>query len=220
MTDDDLQKRLERLEARANSGRWWRRATLGFVIAAIGLPFAADALGPVPNSFSSGDVISASEMNENFSYLQNAITAVEGKVPSAACSSGQISRFNGTSWVCSGDNVLTTSDPDLTIAGGAISMSDNIVVDTIQTDWVDANVTLQWNNSVSNGTTEMSVFVNDASCNATTRGRIRVIRHEDIGNSTDLGDGLCFCQQYVDRTPATDVTSYSWVCLYPQSDGD
>ncbi len=78
----DMEARLVRLEARSNQARWWRAATLTVLALAISLPFAVDALGPVPHSFSSGAPVSASQMNANFAYLQNAITAVEGQVPS------------------------------------------------------------------------------------------------------------------------------------------
>lgn len=82
--DTDLKARLHRLERSHRGGRWWRRATLALVMALVLAPLAADALGPVPHTFSSGGVISASEMNANFAYLQNAITDVEGAVPTGA----------------------------------------------------------------------------------------------------------------------------------------
>ncbi len=80
----NLHPRLARLERRASQGRWWRAAALGAIVALVLAPFGAGALGPVPHTFSTGGTISASEMNENFAYLQNAITDVEGAVPSGA----------------------------------------------------------------------------------------------------------------------------------------
>ncbi|MGE0788106.1 MAG: hypothetical protein AB7S26_20715 [Sandaracinaceae bacterium] len=81
---NDLEARLERMERNAASAAWWRRATLALLMLIAMAPFAAGALGPVPHTFTNGAVISASEMNANFTYLQNAITNVEGAVPSGA----------------------------------------------------------------------------------------------------------------------------------------
>lgn len=81
--DQDIHSRLVRLEA-SRGGKWWRRATITLIALAVSVPFAADALGPVPNTFSAGGVISASEMNENFAHLVAGITANENQVPSGA----------------------------------------------------------------------------------------------------------------------------------------
>ncbi|MFK7985495.1 MAG: hypothetical protein AB8I08_05650 [Sandaracinaceae bacterium] len=79
-----VEMRLARLESRTRQGRGWKWAFVGLLFAFAGLPMAADALGPVPNTFTDGGVVSAAEMNENFAYLQNAITDVEATVPSGA----------------------------------------------------------------------------------------------------------------------------------------
>ncbi len=93
--DDDpstaLQRRLERLEARVAEGVFWRRAALATVALAVSLPFAVQALDPVPNAFTNGAVISASQMNANFTYLQDAITALEARVPA-----GTVAFFDST----------------------------------------------------------------------------------------------------------------------------
>lgn len=80
----DFGARLAKLEAGRRDARWWRRAALLVLALGASVPFAAEALGPVPHMFSSGSVISASEINENFAYLQDAVTAVEGTVPSGS----------------------------------------------------------------------------------------------------------------------------------------
>ncbi len=102
-----------------------------------------------------------------------------------------------------------------------LNASSIVTVNTISTMVVDMPPNLSWNNSVSNGTTEMTVFANAATCSSATRGRVRTIVQNNIGSSpNDSGDSLCFCQRYVDNTPPTPVTTYRWVCLYPQSDGN
>jgi hypothetical protein len=82
--DEEIRSRLARLEAGRRDGKWWRRATVLLLGVLASVPFAVDALDPMPHTFESGDLISASEMNENFDYLRNAITDVEGGVPSGA----------------------------------------------------------------------------------------------------------------------------------------
>ncbi len=217
---DELVRRFELLEARAMGARWWRRIALTALVALVGVPFVANALDPVPNAFGGGDVASASDMNANFTYLQNAITQLEQRMP-AACGDNQIARYDGATWVCGDDTDtnLTTDDDNLLITGGTVATAADPSYDAVGAKAVDFAVTQQWNNSNSNGVTEMSVFA-DNSCDETTRGRLRVWRHEDIGTSTDLADTLCLCQQYIDRTPATNETRYRWFCLYPQTDGD
>src|SRR5690606_3935572 len=80
-----LERRLRQLEQTGRRrSRWTRLALIAVSIGALSVPFVAKSLGPVPHTFSAGDVVSASQMNENFTYLQNAITAVEGQVPSGA----------------------------------------------------------------------------------------------------------------------------------------
>ena len=88
---DAIESRLAKLEGRRANARWWKYATLMTIAATVFAPLAADALGPVPNVFSAGDTISASEMNANFTHLQNGITANEGQVPS-----GTIIFYNGS----------------------------------------------------------------------------------------------------------------------------
>lgn len=85
-----LESRLAKLERRGASARWWKLSTLTVVMAVVFIPLAADALGPVPNVFTTGGTISASEMNANFTHIQNGVTANENQVPS-----GAIIYFNG-----------------------------------------------------------------------------------------------------------------------------
>jgi len=80
-TDGRISARLDELEARSRDARWWKRLSLALVVGAVSLPLVAGALGPVPHIFSSGEVISATEMNENFAHLQDGITAVEMALP-------------------------------------------------------------------------------------------------------------------------------------------
>ena len=62
---------------RARSGRSSRRRLLTSAMAALalGAPLAAAAVAPLPHLFSSGEVISARAMNENFEHLRAAIDA-------------------------------------------------------------------------------------------------------------------------------------------------
>ncbi|ADR37630.1 hypothetical protein Ocepr_2181 [Oceanithermus profundus DSM 14977] len=52
-------------------------ALLGFLVAALGLWGLAVT---IPNSFSSGEVVSAAKMNENFQALKTAVDTLEAKV--------------------------------------------------------------------------------------------------------------------------------------------
>ncbi|XOB98421.1 hypothetical protein ACMC9I_11070 [Deinococcota bacterium DY0809b] len=52
-------------------------ALLGFLVAALGLWGRAVT---IPNTFQSGDVASAAEMNQNFTALKNAVDTLEAKV--------------------------------------------------------------------------------------------------------------------------------------------
>jgi hypothetical protein len=79
---DELRLRLDKLEARDR--RPQRVAALGLVAVVVGAPLIAAALDTVPHVFSRGDKIVADELNANFEYLQNAISDVEGAVPSGA----------------------------------------------------------------------------------------------------------------------------------------
>lgn len=80
-----LERRLQELEQQGRRrSRWTRLALIATCIGALSMPFVAKSLGPVPHTFTAGGVVSASQMNENFAYLQNAITDVEGQVPSGA----------------------------------------------------------------------------------------------------------------------------------------
>jgi hypothetical protein len=221
IVDQDIRTRLERLEARSHDARFWRGATLTLLALLLSAPFVVAALGPVPHLFSNGDVISASEMNENFAHLQDAISSVEAKVPSGSCASNQIARFDGASWTCSDEAAPSSGDANIVVNGSAISLNSTIDVSTVAATTLDLNPSLQWNNSASNSAVEMTVFTHTATCDAGQRGRVRIIRQEDIGNSMDLGDSLCFCQEYIDRTPEPDAAPvYHWVCIYPQSDGN
>ncbi len=56
------------------------------------LPVIATAVD-VPNSFESGDLVTASAMNENFEALANAITALEGNHSAAAVQSPSSGNF-------------------------------------------------------------------------------------------------------------------------------
>jgi hypothetical protein len=227
--NDDIEARLERLERRAGEGRWWRRATLALLMVGVSVPFAVDALGPVPNFFASGEVISASAMNENFAYLQTAITNVESRALADTCAADEIFRFDGTSWVCSSEASLTGGPTPLTggrmadnivVTDGQVSLDPDPEVNTLTSRVVDLPPTIAWNNSNPNGVLEMTTFANEGTCNETVRGRIRIWQHNNIGHSMDQGDSLCFCQRYVDRTPEVHVTTYRWNCFYQQSDGN
>lgn len=80
-----LERRLQELEQQGRRrSRWTRLALIATCIGALSMPFVAKSLGPVPHTFTAGGVVSASQMNENFAYLQNAITDVEGQVPAGA----------------------------------------------------------------------------------------------------------------------------------------
>ncbi|WP_456413315.1 hypothetical protein [Oceanithermus profundus] len=52
-------------------------ALLGFLVAALGLWGLAVT---IPNTFSSGEVVSAAKMNENFQALKDAVDALEAKL--------------------------------------------------------------------------------------------------------------------------------------------
>jgi hypothetical protein len=219
--DQELRARLERLEAQCGDARFWRGATLVLLALLLSAPFVVGALGPVPHTFSKGDVISASEMNENFSHLVDAISSVEAKVPSGTCSADQIARFDGTNWVCGDEKTASSGDTNIAVSGNAISLNSTIDVSTVVATNLDLRPSLTWNNSNANSAIEMTVFTHATTCDASARGRVRVIQHEDIGTSMDVGDALCFCQEYIDRTPEPDAAPvYRWACIYPQSDGN
>jgi hypothetical protein len=76
----DLQARLAVLEARdRRRSRMIGRIVAFASVALVAGPFAASALGPVPNTFAAGDPISADEINENFDAVVDGVTAVEGR---------------------------------------------------------------------------------------------------------------------------------------------
>lgn len=73
-----LQARIERLEAREQQRAKRTRRFIAMGIAcALATPFAVRALGAVPHVFSSGDLIVAAEINENFAHVVGGVTAVE-----------------------------------------------------------------------------------------------------------------------------------------------
>jgi hypothetical protein len=75
-----------------------KNIVLGFALGSFGLVALA---ATIPNLFKSGDVISSSAMNQNFSALGNAVTTLEGKVTalqattSSICSKNFNLTFNG-----------------------------------------------------------------------------------------------------------------------------
>lgn len=105
--DSNLDARLGKLEASTRAARWWRRTALGLIALAISFPLVANALNPVPNMFVSGEVVSASKMNDNFAHLQNAITAVETRLAALesqpvlpSCDDGKVAYRTSGSWTC------------------------------------------------------------------------------------------------------------------------
>ncbi|GEM90783.1 hypothetical protein [Oceanithermus desulfurans] len=84
---------------------------IGLFISALGLWGLAVT---VPNSFSSGDVVSASKMNENFQALKSAVDALEAKVAFAAVGRALI-RWNDP-------DATVDTDWSLNTSGGAIEV--------------------------------------------------------------------------------------------------
>ena len=81
-TAKDLADRVRELEDKDRRRRLRSRLMVGLMlVAAISAPIGVSGLGPVPHTFSAGGVVSAGQMNANFAYLQDAITALEGQVP-------------------------------------------------------------------------------------------------------------------------------------------
>jgi hypothetical protein len=79
-TWESVQRRLAELEARERRRTVaFRRIAIAGLVVGIAAPLGAEALGPVPNIFSSGDPISAAEINEDFDALVDGITAVEAR---------------------------------------------------------------------------------------------------------------------------------------------
>jgi len=84
---NELQARLETLEAREQQreAREQQRAKRTRLLLAAGIacalatPFAARALGAVPNVFSAGSPIVAADLNANFAHVVAGVTAVEAR---------------------------------------------------------------------------------------------------------------------------------------------
>ena len=105
--ESDMARRIRRLEERTNAAerrsRWTRVAAIALVFGGLSLPFVANGLGTVPNTFVTGAAISASQMNANFQHLVDGITAVEDRfvasaTPAVSPSSGAQS-FPNTTYV-------------------------------------------------------------------------------------------------------------------------
>jgi len=117
VSNAELKKRLDKVEARTRSSRGWRRVALALIVLAVSLPLAADALAPVPNLFGNGQVISASEMNTNFGHLQDAITAVENRLATLegqptlpTCVDGEVAYKTGGAWTCDSPDDIVDAD--------------------------------------------------------------------------------------------------------------
>jgi hypothetical protein len=202
----ELEARVARLETRTRGARWWKRGAIALMAGVVFAPLATKALGPVPHTFSTGDTISASQMNENFAHLQDGITAVEGQVPPTTCASGQVPSWDGSAWTCADDGMLTTSDPNLSISSGDLTLSDPPTFGRVYLDGFG-----RWNNSNLNGSVGMSFF--EAGCDASQRGRIQIWEHEDAGPGVDIVDSLCWCGEWTDRGVDPAVTRYRWFCM-------
>ena len=66
--------------------RRWLAVLVGISTLGVFGPSVVRGLGPVPHTLSTGTVVSASQLNENFAYLQNGITANESQVPTGMVS--------------------------------------------------------------------------------------------------------------------------------------
>lgn len=67
-------------------------------------------------------------------------------MPPTTCASGQIAQWDGSAWVCGDDASLTTSDPNLSIAAGDLTMVDSPALRQLYLE-----TPLGWNDSRTNG---------------------------------------------------------------------
>lgn len=86
MSKEDMAERLERLEAREQTGRqlWRGVAALCVASLALGLPLLVSGLGNVPNELRAGEPVVASDLNANFQHVVDGVTAVETDVTALA----------------------------------------------------------------------------------------------------------------------------------------
>lgn len=108
---DEAEKPLkDRVQAlQQELGRERRLRRFGLVLGVVALatvPVGAGALGPVPNVFTAREPIFAAEMNENFAYLQDGVTAVEERQAARFCgvsigsTDGDAGGYAGISALC------------------------------------------------------------------------------------------------------------------------
>lgn len=74
---------------------------------------------PATASFTSGTTISSSQMNSNFTNIQNSFTELNGILPATTCSAGQYLFFNGTSMICQTASIIDATK--LPLSGGTMT---------------------------------------------------------------------------------------------------
>jgi len=89
----------------------------------------------VPNSFTTGEPISSSSVNENFEVLESAVSALEQRlspdgtiVARNSDGSGSDLILGGNDLSDAGDNGVITSDPDLSASDLELQSNDNITL--------------------------------------------------------------------------------------------
>lgn len=84
---------------------------------------------PATASFTSGTTISSSQMNSNFTNIQNSFTELNGILPATTCSAGQYLFFNGTSMTCQTASIIDATKLPLTggTMTGPLNMGGNAI---------------------------------------------------------------------------------------------
>lgn len=84
---------------------------------------------PATVSFSPSTTISSSQMNSNFTNIQNSFTELNGILPATTCSAGQYLVFNGTSMTCQTASIIDATKLPLTggTMTGPLNMGGNAI---------------------------------------------------------------------------------------------